>query len=229
MRLPIPPDLKLIAVVRRYVSSGKGEVRRYLKLLGGGFMMLPEPDLVWFARSLAKDARRITDDDLELLLESEWRARLTAAWLIGLDRRTQFRERLGKMLLDSELVYSGQGYCFALARFGEDRDATLLTAYLDRYLPRLDCHYDQDDAIGALLHLDERRGTDHAARFLVPGGLWERSSMRTANPAEQKLYMDEWCAFADSCMTDTIDQWLPQRRRFLDRTHPMYGDGVPER
>ncbi|GGO82298.1 DUF6000 family protein [Nonomuraea cavernae] len=231
MRFPIPPDFELIAVVRRYVSSGRGEVRRYLKLLGGGFMMLPDRDLARFARSLAKDARRITDSDLEMLLDSEWRARLTAAWLIGLDRRTHFRERLGAMLLESELVYSGEGYCFALARFAEDSDAEILTAYLDHYLPRLDCHYDQDDAMGALLHLDERLGTDHAARFLVPGGLWERSTMRKVSPAEKKQVTDELCAFADSCMTGTIKQWLPRRRRFLEErwSHPMYGDDAPDR
>jgi hypothetical protein len=119
------------------------------------------------------------------------------------------------MLLESELVYAGQGYCFALARFAEDSDATTLTAYLERYLPRLDCHYDQHYAVGALLHLDEQRGTDHAARFLGAGGLWERSTMREVGPAEYKLEMDEWCAFADNCMANTVDQWLSQRRPSL--------------
>ncbi|MFD1939613.1 DUF6000 family protein, partial [Nonomuraea mangrovi] len=76
--------------------------------------------------------------------------------MIGLDRRTRFRERLGTLLLESEMVYAGGAYCFALARFAEEQDAALLTAYLDRYLPQLDCRYDQNDAMGALLHLDER-------------------------------------------------------------------------
>lgn len=46
------------------------------------------------------------------------------------------------MLLASELVYAGQGYCFALARLGAEQDAEILTAYLDHYLPRDDCQYD---------------------------------------------------------------------------------------
>jgi hypothetical protein len=35
----------------------------------------------------------------------------------------------------SELTYAGQGYCFALARFGQPEDVTILTAYLNQYLP----------------------------------------------------------------------------------------------
>ncbi|WP_419723271.1 DUF6000 family protein [Streptosporangium roseum] len=57
------------------------------------------------------------------------------------------------------------------ARLAEDSGAAIRTAYLDRYVLRLDCHYDQYDAVGALLNLDERLGTDRAACFLVPGGV----------------------------------------------------------
>ncbi|MER7506223.1 DUF6000 family protein [Nonomuraea pusilla] len=231
MWLPLPPDPKRALMVRRYVTPGRGDVRRYLKLMSGGFMVLPDKELVRFARSLARDARRISDGDLDLLLAGEWRSRLTAAWLIGLDRRTRFRERLGRLLLDSDLVYAGDAYCFALARFGEDQDVEILTAYLERYLPRLDCSYDQNSAIGALLHLDERGGTGHAARFLVPGGLWERSAMHEIDPYEEKQYMDERCAFADACMSGAVEQWLPRGRRFAEQRwrQPMCGDDVPER
>jgi hypothetical protein len=189
---------------------------RYLRLMGG-FMILPDRQLVRFGRSLARAARRISDEDLEALLSFEWRSRLTAAWLIGLDRRTQFRERLGQMLLASETVYAGDGYCFALARFGEERDAELLVAYLDHYLPRLDCEYDQDDAMGALLHLDEHLGTNHAATFLVSGGLWEASAMHARDPARAAAWTEEICVFADACMSGTLAQWLPRRRAFMER------------
>lgn len=60
-----------------------------------------------------------------------------------MDRRTQSREQLGELLVHSELVYAGQGYCFALARFGEERDAEILTAYLDRWLRETSCRYNQ--------------------------------------------------------------------------------------
>lgn len=223
-------ELRQIAVVRRYVSARTGEFPRYWHLMGA-FMLLPDRQLIRFGRSLARHARKITDDDLEMMLAFEWRSRLTAAWLIGLDRRTQFRERLGTLLLESEMVYAGGAYCFALARFAEDSDAAILTAYLDRYLPRLDCYYDQHDAVGALLHLDERLGTDHAARFLVPDGLWEQSAMREQDPHEHKLLIAEMCAFAESCMTGTVHEWLPRGRQFWDerRAQPTYGDDAPER
>ncbi|WP_228644529.1 DUF6000 family protein [Microtetraspora sp. AC03309] len=128
----------------------------------------------------------------------EWRSRLTAAWLIGIDRRTRFRSRLHAMLLDSELVYSGQGYCFAFARLADEPAAASLVAYLDRYLPDPTCYYNQDWAMGALLHLDERLRTDHAARFLAPHGLWARSAMHGQDPAELKEKMDRRCSFAET-------------------------------
>ncbi|TDD33616.1 hypothetical protein E1286_41930 [Nonomuraea terrae] len=218
MRLPIPPDGQMMALAQRYVNPGEGDVRRYLKLLHGNFLALPEPAFRAFAGSLAKDAREITDDDLRVLLDSEWRARLTAAWLIGMDRRTHLREQLGELLLESELVYAGQGYCFALARFGEERDAEILTAYLDRWLPERSCPYNQDDAMGAVLYLDELHSTERAARFLGPGGLWESSAMAGMDPARRKEYTRLMCEFAGSCMSGDLARWLPKRRQFLDST-----------
>ncbi|MFD9950424.1 DUF6000 family protein [Nonomuraea sp. NPDC059023] len=209
-------------MVRRYVATGRGSVRRYLQLMGM-FMLMPDRKLLRFGRSLARDARRVSDDELEFLLDFEWRSKYTAAWLISLDRRTQFRDRLGELLLESQYVYAGNAYCLALARFGEERDAEILVSYLERYLPRVECMYDQDDAMGALLHLDERLGTDHAAQFLQPGGLWEGSAVSHLDPAEQKMQTDEYVAFAEACMAREIDQWLPRRRRFMDEQtgHPM--------
>ncbi|WP_127938245.1 DUF6000 family protein [Nonomuraea polychroma] len=212
MRLPIPPDDQMMALAKRYVSPGMGNVRRYLKLLHGNFLTLPTPAFLWFARSLARDARNIADDDLRVLLDSEWRARLTAAWLIGMDRRTQFREELGELLLESELLYAGQGYCFALARFGEERDAEILTAYLDRWLPETSWPYNQDDAMGALLYLDELHSAERSARFLIPGGLWQSSAVADVDPAGQKEYIGLICEFAASCMSGNLARWLPKRR-----------------
>jgi hypothetical protein len=143
------------------------------------------------------------------LLDSECRSRLTAAWLIGLDRRTQFPDRLEKMLLDSEVVYAGQGYCLALARFETSADAGILCAYLDKYLPQLDCYCDQHWAIGALLHLDERLGSKHADRFLAPGGLWGKSATSQDDLAEQHRRLARLCAFADDCMRAFGDQRDP--------------------
>ncbi|MEV0974598.1 DUF6000 family protein [Microtetraspora glauca] len=172
--------------------------QRYLKLLHGNFLAMPERERFRFGHELSASARQISDQELSLLLDGEWRSRLTGAWLIGIDRRTQFHSRLHTMLLDSELVYSGQGYCFAFARFANESAAASLVAYLDRYLPDPTCYYNQDWAMGALLHLDDRLRTDHAARFLAPDGLWARSAVRDQDPATLKEKIDRLCAFAET-------------------------------
>lgn len=88
-----------------------------------------------FLHPLLVDAASITDADLSLLLSDGRRPRLTAAWLIGISRRTSCRARIGELLLESAMAYAGRGHCFALARLGAPEDAEILVAYLDRYLP----------------------------------------------------------------------------------------------
>jgi hypothetical protein len=148
--------------------------RRYLKLLGGNFLGLPEPDRSQFIRRLRRDAAAVSDHKISVLLSGEWRGRLTASWLIAASRRTQFTDRLGDLLVASQLVYAGQGFCVALAGDGGETAAARLTEYLDVWLPRTSCRYDQAWAMAALACLDARAGTSHSARFLVPGGAWER-------------------------------------------------------
>jgi hypothetical protein len=196
MRLPGPDDPELLAAVRRYVDSGSA---RYLKLLHGNALDMSGSDRAAFVGAMGRDARQITDRELSTLLDSEWRSRLTAAWLIGLGRRTRFRDRLGEMLLDSELVYAGQGYCLALARFETAAGADILRAYLDKYLPH-DRAYDQNWAIGALLYLDERLGCNRADRFLAPGGLRKNPATSRNDPAEPYRFIVRLRAFADECM-----------------------------
>jgi hypothetical protein len=201
-RLPHDPESR--ALFDRYVvwTTDRPGDQRYLRLMGINALRGDEPDHDVFMSALAEDARQISDADLAVLLELEWRARITAAWLIGLDRRDRFRQALGELLLVSELVYAGQGYCFALARFGQRDDAGILVAYLDRYLSRKDCEYDQDWAIGALLHLDHKLGTDHAQRFLVPDGAWHQSAFADKDPLSYQRTTDEVCAIVDRLMDD---------------------------
>jgi hypothetical protein len=177
---------------------------RYIDLLGGQYTGFRGAARTRFADRMIADASAVTDDELATLLASGWRTRITAAWLIGVDLRTSYRARLGELLLDSEVCFAGRGYCFALARFGTHEDAGILTSYLERYLPRTDLHYDQDVALGALLHIDARLGTAHAARFTVPGGPWDRwaatlpppgdGTVRT--PAGEREWIDQLCGFA---------------------------------
>jgi len=182
------PDLmpENAEAIRRYVIWKRRE-RRYLKLLGG----LPEREGA-FNTALVSDAREISDEDLDRLLSCGWRPRLTAAWLIGIDCRRHYREALGELLLESASPYAGQGYCFALARFGQVEDAEILVAYLDRYLPRTDCYYDQLWAMGALLYLDEQLDAHHAERFIATG-LWQSSVYSDIDPAACQETVADCC------------------------------------
>ncbi|MEU3466156.1 DUF6000 family protein [Streptomyces sp. NPDC006733] len=170
MSVQDPQEVGQGHVVARNVA---GE-RRYLKLLGGGFLRLGERERTAFVTALQADSFQASHEEIGALLGYEWRARLTAAWMVGVARRVEWRERIGGLLLASELTYAGQGYCCALARFGSKDDAEILVSYLDRYLPRLECRYDQGPALGALLRLDSQLGTSHAERFVAPDGPWER-------------------------------------------------------
>jgi hypothetical protein len=200
MRRPRPDDAELKAAIRRYVVPETDGTARYLWLLGAGFAHTGEPARTVFLRQLAAAARQASDRELATLLDSEWRSRLTASWLIGLDRREQYRTRIGEQLLSSELTYAGQGYCFALARFATSADADLLAAYLDTYLPQLGQRYDQPWAQGALLHVDEQLSTDYAARFIAAGGLWQQWDRLGQTPAQLREWISDLCALAEQSM-----------------------------
>ena len=189
--IPDPSD----GTIRRYViaASERGSPR-YLDLLHGGFGLPGGQEDASVVRALRHDSRRVSDEELVFLLQPgrlpNWRSRLVAAYLIGFDRRTRFRQIIGDLLLDSEVCFSGQGYCFALAAFGDHPDAEILTAYLDRYLPRLDLRYDQHWALGALRCVDLRLGTSHADRYLAPDGQWKRWAGAVSHPPDADIYRD---------------------------------------
>jgi len=193
-------DAELRTLVRRYVTPE----RRYLKL-GGSLLRMRSPEYDRFVRDLGEDAGLITAQEIAVLLDGGWRERRTAAWLIAVSRRTEFRERLGELLLASEFCCAGLAYCVTLAGFGTPRDAELLAAYLDRYLRRPDLAYDQTVVMGALMFTDLNLGGDRAARFLGPGGLWHQwlqdaSHMQdTTDPATHLNLIRQLCAVVDRC------------------------------
>ncbi|MFE3944878.1 DUF6000 family protein [Streptomyces sp. NPDC059118] len=193
-------NAELLALVRRYVVPE----RRYLKL-GGGLLGMQGPEHDRFARALHEDAELITSHEIATLLEGGWRERRTAAWLIAVSHRTEFRERLGELLLASEVCCVGLAYCVTLAGFGTPRDADLLAAYLERYLRRPDLAYDQTAVMGALLFIDLNLGSERTAPFLGPDGLWQTwlqnaSHMEhTTNPATYLSLIRRLCAFVEEC------------------------------
>ncbi|MFF9377898.1 DUF6000 family protein [Streptomyces griseoluteus] len=194
---PTGDEDELLRLIRRYVTPD----RRYLKV-GGALVGTSGRDRAKFLKKLGRDAVEISLRELGTLLAGGWRERKTAAWLIAVAGRTEFRERLGELLLASEGPYAGQAYCVALATFGTSADVEPLVAYLDRYLRRPDLHYDQEAALGALLLLDAKLGADHAARFLAPNGLWQQwidgpPSKNRDVPDSYREFIGQLCAFAD--------------------------------
>jgi hypothetical protein len=128
----------------------------YLKLLGGNMILLDEVEGADFRRRLVNAARDISDKQLEtLFIEREWRGRLSAAWLTGLSDRIGLVSTIGELLLRSEVVYAGRGYCVALALIGNEECVSFLRKYLDIFLPLNGRAYDQSWALGALSHLLE--------------------------------------------------------------------------
>ena len=70
--------------------------------------MFDRADRHRFLTPLARSAREVSDHEFTTLLDGEWRSRLTAASPIGLDRREQFRGRIGELLLASQDTYASQ-------------------------------------------------------------------------------------------------------------------------
>jgi Family of unknown function (DUF6000) len=145
----------------------------YLQLLHGNFVRLNETDAVQFSKTLANRASSITDSQItRLLKERDWRARLTAAWLVGLMKRKSFVPAIGHMLLESQTVFAGQGYCMALALIGNEQCVDFLRSYLEASLPiRNGRYYDRLWVIGALAYLRDTR----LPRFL-DDELWRNGS-----------------------------------------------------
>ncbi|MFE0701065.1 DUF6000 family protein [Streptomyces sp. NPDC058872] len=190
-------DPELMDLIRRFVTPG----RRYLRL-GGSSLRLSGPERDLFMRELVQAAGEITPAELGILFEGGWRERKTASWLVVVAGRTEFRSRIGELLLASGGPYSGSS-CIALAAFGTSADADLLCEYLDRYLPQTDLVYDQTFALSTLLHLDSVLGTERASRYLAAGGLWQQWTDATSNtvrdPQEYRQVVDRLCSFAGEC------------------------------
>jgi hypothetical protein len=152
----------------------------YLRLLHGNFrhLLLAEElsdkrsqEILTFRRCVAE----VTPEIVTILLrQPEWRARLVGGWYAGLRGWRQFRDELGTLLVESRLCFAGQGYCAALACCADAASAEYLRRYLEVWLPQTDRDYDQHWALPALAWIDRRLGTQHAADYLAPGGLWDQ-------------------------------------------------------
>jgi hypothetical protein len=128
MPFPDPYGPELSAAFNRYVIPMTGGTPRWAWLLHGNFARMDRADRHRFLAPLAGSAREVSDHELTTLLDGEWRSRLTAAWLIGLDRREQFRGPIGELLLASQDTYASQYPQAPIAQPGKSRAAHKATA-----------------------------------------------------------------------------------------------------
>ncbi len=61
-----------------------------------------------------------------------------------------------------------------MACFGDEQSANYLVQYLDKFLPQLDCYYDQYWVMPALIWVDKKNKTHKSERFMTEGGLWDK-------------------------------------------------------
>jgi hypothetical protein len=114
---------------------------------------------------------RITQQHIAMLLDQQgWREAITASWFIALKRDASFIPQLRERLLPSQQVYAGQFHLVALARIGTDEACTVITDYLDTYLPVNDKVYDQLWAIGTLNHVTADKSS---LEKYMNEGLWQ--------------------------------------------------------
>ncbi|PLY40774.1 hypothetical protein CSZ94_19270 [Janthinobacterium sp. ROICE36] len=147
-RVPLPPQEALTAALRD----------DWVRPL---YMGLHQPQARQCAQRLA-----LADDAViaRLLGQFDWRSRTAGAYLAALAQRHDFTAALGGLLLASEVCFAGSAYCLALAAFDTPASRDYLHRYLDHYLRQPQLHFDQEQAMAAILYLDNRNGSAEATR-----------------------------------------------------------------
>ena len=147
----------------------------YLNILHGNYCFkLKDDEQISFKRNVKNRLNSLSDEIVNQLLSGGWREQITGSWFCGLKEWSQFADTIGEKLVESKMTYAGQGHCFALARFANDKSVKYFTEYLETYLPQPKLIYDQAWVMPALMWIDERNNTNHSGRFISSGGLWEK-------------------------------------------------------
>lgn len=147
----------------------------YLNILHGNYAtsVLDDGQREAFNLAVREALQVVTGEQLSRLIGSAWREAITGSWFAGVGRFNECRDQIGARLLASEACFAGQAHAFALACFADDESANFLEQYLDTFLERKDCYYDQAWVMPALMWIDQERNSNRAERFLKEGGLWE--------------------------------------------------------
>lgn len=147
----------------------------YLNILHGNYAthVLNEDEKRIFHQQVEAALAEITPQLTSILISGHWRESITGSWFAGLKNYTECQIQIAKLLLASKTCYAGQSHAFAMACFANKTSVIALRKYLDRYLRRKNCYYDQDWAMPALMWIDKINSTDYASEYLKKGGLWD--------------------------------------------------------
>lgn len=183
----------------------------YLRILNGNYAFKIEvsEEREQFNLDVRRALDKITPTIAGKLIGGHWREAITGSWFAGLKRYTELRDQIGELLLASKTCFAGQSHAFAMACFADDASVKFLTRYLDTYLRRLDCFYDQNWAMPAMLWVDHINSTDHASEYLKPGGLWGHFTADKVTPE-----YDAWTI--DSCKRNFWRTMEYCRDNFMD-------------
>jgi hypothetical protein len=149
----------------------------YLKILHANYTsarIVDTREQEQFIKTVNQRLAELTPAIANKLIAGHWREAIVGSWFAGLKPLPDCQDAIGQRLLASETCYAGQAHAFAMACYANEKSVAYLQKYLDTYLRKPDCYYDQGWAMPALLWVDVQLGTQHAAPFLEEGGLWNR-------------------------------------------------------
>ena len=133
----------------------------YGGMLHANCLRFDDTERAAWVRDLQVAASAPDPDTAATVLDTrEWRGRMAMSWMIGMNGWHEFTPDLCRLMRASELTYAGQGYAVGLALLGSDDAVDGLCAYLDQWLPEIDCHYDQHWARAALIQSTRNAAPD---------------------------------------------------------------------
>lgn len=65
------------------------------------------------------------------MAKRNWHTRAVAADFVAVSELREFEDQIGKLFLRSDVCYSGNQYCFALAVFSTQKSIDYLNEYLE--------------------------------------------------------------------------------------------------
>ncbi|UNS97259.1 DUF6000 family protein [Streptomyces tubbatahanensis] len=184
-------DLQLLALTRRYVIPG----RPYMKFQGWNLRQMSDVAQSEFGERLGKTAQDVEDEGLARLLSGDWRAKITASWMIAMSSRDWFEGLLGRLLLNGRDGRAALGYVLALTSFGRAQGVQCLRDYVRRGAESNERGASYEWAIAGWKYRQNSRTTPsrEGSSFILPEDGWMDS---LPSPPEAEL-ISFLCGFVD--------------------------------